>query len=235
MVTHKSHKLEYGGSNPSPAIVKNNSCLNKQKGRKIMAFIYVITNDINGKQYVGKTNDTIENRYEQHLSDRKRRKCEKRPLYSAMNKYGVEHFSIEELEECSPEDAPGREAYWIDRLNNYHYGYNATRGGEGKPIYDYKQIADKYLELKNQKETALFFGCSADTVKIACLECKINTFQNGKPVAKIDKDTGEILQIYPSLSAASIDNCGTTKNRSLIARVCQNQRPSAFGSKWSFI
>lgn len=28
-----------------------------------MAFIYVITNDVNGKQYVGKTNKTIEQRF----------------------------------------------------------------------------------------------------------------------------------------------------------------------------
>ena len=200
-----------------------------------MAYIYVITNDINGKQYIGKTNDTIKTRFERHLSDSKKRRCEKRPLYSAMNKYGVEHFSIEELEECSSEEAPIREAYWIEKLNTYHYGYNATRGGEGKQIYDYKQIADKYLELKNQKETALFFGCSTDTVRLACLECEVDISHNGKPVAKIDKNTGEILQTYPSLSAASIDNSGTDKNRSLIEDVCQNKKPSAFGSKWSFI
>lgn len=32
-----------------------------------MAFIYVITNDINHKQYVGKTNKTVEKRFKEHI------------------------------------------------------------------------------------------------------------------------------------------------------------------------
>lgn len=37
-----------------------------------MAFIYVITNDVNGKQYVGKTNKTIEQRFKEHTMECKR-------------------------------------------------------------------------------------------------------------------------------------------------------------------
>ena len=66
----------------------------------LAGFIYVITNEVNGKQYVGKTTDTIEERYKGHLHDRSRPHIEKRPLYDAMNKYGIEHFSIKQLEEC---------------------------------------------------------------------------------------------------------------------------------------
>lgn len=77
-----------------------------------MAFIYVITNQINGKQYVGKTNlSSIEERFKEHKSDFKKRRCEKRPLYKAMNKYGVENFIIEQLEECPANDSSKREEY----------------------------------------------------------------------------------------------------------------------------
>ena len=76
-----------------------------------MSYIYVITNDINGKQYVGKTNNSIEKRFKEHCSDRFSKKCEKRPLYDAMNKYGIEHFSIEQLEECPSEEASIKEIY----------------------------------------------------------------------------------------------------------------------------
>ena len=76
-----------------------------------MSYIYVITNDINGKQYVGKTNNSIEQRFKEHIKDSKRERCEKRPLYNAMNKYGIEHFSIKELEQCSEEESCIKEIY----------------------------------------------------------------------------------------------------------------------------
>ena len=111
-----------------------------------MAFIYVITNDTNGKQYVGKTNNSIEERFREHVSDSKKRRCEKRPLYAAMNKYGVEHFSIEVLEECNAENSSEREMFWIQALNTYgHTGYNATLGGDSKHYYDYNELSQAYL------------------------------------------------------------------------------------------
>ena len=76
-----------------------------------MAFIYVITNDLNGKQYVGKTSRSIEERFKEHIRDKDYRKNEKRPLYNAMNKYGIEHFSIKVLEECSIEESAAREIF----------------------------------------------------------------------------------------------------------------------------
>ena len=207
-----------------------------------MAFIYVITNDINGKQYVGKTNDTIQNRFEIHIKDSKRKRHEKRPLYDAMNKYGVEHFSIEELEECSSEEAPEREAYWIDKLNTYHYGYNATRGGDGKQLYDYKQIVYKYLELQNQRETAIFFGCDTSTVRQACkqenipiLECKkVNKNKSGKAVAMCDIDTNKIIKTFSSIREAAVF-LGNITFSIHIGRVANGKRKTAYGYKWKFI
>lgn len=106
-----------------------------------MAFIYVITNDVNGKPYVGKTNFSLERRFREHIADSKRERCNKRPLYSAMNKYGVEHFHIEQLEECSADDSAEREEYWITKLSTYgHTGYNATRGGDSKNIMIIKKL-----------------------------------------------------------------------------------------------
>ena len=80
-----------------------------------MAYIYVITNDVNNKQYVGKTSDTIEQRFKIHLKDSQNRKNELRPLYQAMNKHGTEHFYIEKLEECSAKEASEREVFWIEK------------------------------------------------------------------------------------------------------------------------
>jgi len=56
----------------------------------------VITNDVNEKQYVGKTLETIDKRFKQHIRDRNRDEYRNRPLYRAMNKYGVDHFTVSE-------------------------------------------------------------------------------------------------------------------------------------------
>ena len=92
-----------------------------------MAYIYKITNDINDKVYVGKTEFSIEKRFKEHCRDAFKERNEKRPLYSAIKKYGVEHFHIELVEET---DNPNeREIYWIEVLEGYTKGYNATLGG----------------------------------------------------------------------------------------------------------
>lgn len=57
-----------------------------------MSYIYVIKNDINKKLYVGKTTNSIEERFSRHCYDSTREKEQYRPLYAAMNKYGVKHF-----------------------------------------------------------------------------------------------------------------------------------------------
>ena len=63
-----------------------------------MGHIYLITNNINGKKYVGKTELSIKKRWKQHIKDSKREKCEIRPLYRAIRKYGQNNFSICEID-----------------------------------------------------------------------------------------------------------------------------------------
>jgi len=42
------------------------------------------------------------------------------------------------LEECLPEESSDREVYWIEKLDTYHNGYNATYGGDGKNYINYE-------------------------------------------------------------------------------------------------
>lgn len=48
-----------------------------------------------------------------------------------MNKYGIDSFSIGQIEECESEKLDEREKYWIGRFDSYSNGYNMTVGGEG--------------------------------------------------------------------------------------------------------
>ena len=138
-----------------------------------MAYIYKITNDINNKVYVGKTEHVNpETRWKEHLQDYKKRKCEKRPLYSAMNKYGTEHFHFEVIEETDcPEE---RERYWIEKLRTYVgfedcNGYNATLGGDGKGYLnlDEYEVIRYHTEEANYAigKTASYFNVDRSTIK----------------------------------------------------------------------
>lgn len=142
-------------------------------------YIYVIENDINDKKYIGKTTLTIEERFKEHLLDSSRRKKEHRPLYSAMNKYGIEHFSIRQIEKVDVKQLDKREQYWINFYDCYKNGYNATLGGEGTIKYDYDKIISLYNQGFSQKEIAKQVGCCVDIVSKVLKMSHIDTKQNG--------------------------------------------------------
>ena len=127
-----------------------------------MSYIYKIVNDINDKVYIGKTNFSIEKRFKEHCRDAFKKRNEKRPLYAAMRKYGIEHFQIELIEETdNPED---REIYWINYFGSYSKGYNATKGGDGKQLYNYELIISRLKEYPYPCDIAEEFGCSKDLI-----------------------------------------------------------------------
>lgn len=94
-----------------------------------MSYIYCITNHVNGKKYIGKTTSSVSKRWKEHCRDYKKERCKDRPLYRAMNKYGIDSFSIEMLEECSSKESSGRETYWINEFKTYGNGYAKTYNG----------------------------------------------------------------------------------------------------------
>ena len=132
-----------------------------------MGYIYCITNLVNQKKYVGKTTYSITKRFKEHCSDSKRERCEKRPLYDAMNKYGVENFKVECLEEVDDSTVLSeREIYWIHELQTYgEQGYNATKGGDGSILFDYDKIIETYKLGGTMTDCAAKIHCSVDTVK----------------------------------------------------------------------
>ena len=213
-----------------------------------MPSIYKITNNINNKMYIEKTSNSIEKRFEEHIKDSKKERCEKRPLYDAMNKYGIEHFTIEEIEQVANDEiACEREQYWIETLRTYigyenSNGYNATLGGDSKRIYDYKLIAMKYLELQSVKDTAQFFGCDKYTVRMACKENNVQIkCKNTKPIKKSDIN-GENIQYFNSLTEAAyyLKDNNIVKNRSMeVIRKnishALNSGHKAYNFIWTFI
>ena len=202
-----------------------------------MAYIYQIVNDINKKIYIGKTNYSLEKRFIEHCKDSKRRDKEKRPLYSAMNKYGIEHFYIELIEETNnPEE---REKYWIEKKGSYKWGYNATRGGDGRQYADYELIYILYISGKTFEEIHKITNYDKRTISIALQEkgfSQEDILHKAKEklykrVAKIDIKTNDIVKIYNSIAEAEREN-GNTRH---IADVCKGKRKTCKGFKWKYI
>ena len=98
----------------------------------IVCGIYCITNNINGKKYVGLSKNCYK-RWSDHYSksyNSNRKDDIEKALYLAMRKYGRDNFSFEILEECEEDKLKEREIYWINKLDSYHTGYNETFGGD---------------------------------------------------------------------------------------------------------
>lgn len=151
--------------------------------RIMFGYIYKITNKINGKAYVGKTTDTVQVRWEEHLRDSRRSRCANRPLYSAIRKYGVDKFAVEVLEKVDLENLSERETYWIEYFHTYSDGYNATSGGDGKVLYDYDLIAKLLRKGRRYQEVSDIVGCCYDTVIFVAKKYNID-YIVGPPTAK---------------------------------------------------
>lgn len=205
-----------------------------------MAYIYKIINKLNQKMYIGKTEHlNPEKRWLEHQADAKNPDRNHRALYKAINKYGIENFSFKVIEETvSPEE---REVYYIQYYDTYHNGYNETLGGDGAKYLELPEqdICKYYLKHYSIPQTAIEFGHDYLTIKKVLYKNNINILSateatkkiRSKAVAKLDKQTEEIIEIYSSIAEAESKN-GNSRH---IAQVCNGKRKSAAGYKWKYV
>lgn len=203
-----------------------------------MPYIYKIINDINGKIYIGKTQFSIEKRWKEHCRDYQKDKNKKRPLYAAMRKYGVKHFHISLIEETdSPEE---REKYWIEYYGSFKNGYNATIGGDGRTYLDYDLVYNLFLQGLNIKQIAEKLNYSINSCRNILHQYGVrqeDIQKRGKQsikkiVIQKDRDTQEILNIFPSIQEAY--NFLGKRHSGHIADVCNKKRKTAYGYVWEY-
>lgn len=118
--------------------------------------IYKITNKLNGKVYIGQSND-IERRLKEHKQKRFI------PIDMWINMIGVENFDFEVIESCSSDELDEKEKLYIEKYNSIKEGYNFAKGGNNNSKgegngrarltkEDVKIIRQAYNEHKSQKE-----------------------------------------------------------------------------------
>jgi group I intron endonuclease len=107
----------------------------KQKG----GVIYKITNEVDGKFYIGSTNNLIK-RYYTHINHIRTGKNSCVKLIRAVNKHGEDNFKFEIVCECLTEEVLKIEQEYIDNL---------------KPHYNVAKVAGSNLGIKRTEEVKL--------------------------------------------------------------------------------
>ena len=116
-----------------------------------MVDIYLITNAVNGKQYVGKTQKGYQHRFRQHCSAYAHG-C-RNYISCAINKHGKENFTVKLIKQVDDDTWEYWEKYYI-KYYHTHYtegGYNITWGGDSNPM-GIPEIRDKHRAKCNTPE-----------------------------------------------------------------------------------
>jgi hypothetical protein len=218
----------------------------------MISYIYKITNRINNKSYIGKTRRGIEERFKEHIADSKRERCEKRPLYSAFRKYGVENFDIELVEEVDDNELSDREIYWIEYYDTYHNGYNATKGGDGKAYVDEDKIEELYKQYRNATKVAEIMGIHPNTAQRSLIKKGYDLSFYARPTPSKDSfhqefhfamkgRDGVLIKVFSNIDNATdyVKNELHVKSKEAdvrrhILQTCRHERETAYGFVWEF-
>lgn len=200
-----------------------------------MGYIYKITNKINNKAYIGKTENDIALRWQQHIYNMSN--GVQYHLYNAMRKYGLENFVFEILESNLEGDKLStKEIEYIKLYDSFKNGYNMTIGGDGTTKYSHEDIKNKYLEFRDLYKTASYFNCNITTVRRVLKEYNLYTnFNNqdfAKPVFQYHLTENILLNKYKSLGAAA--KALNKNNISAIKQACEKTISQAYGYRWSY-
>ena len=126
--------------------------------------IYIATNTINNKSYIGKTTKSLNERIIEHKNGSK---YYDRPFYSAINKYGFDAFSWKTLYnnvDISMLDlAEICAIYSYDTFAQYGNGYNATTGGDGCITFDDTTLKKMSNAQKGERNHNYGKPCSVET------------------------------------------------------------------------
>lgn len=175
--------------------------------------VYVVTNKINGKKYVGQTVQTLKGRWSYHKSPASR--C--LGLKSAIEKYGVDNFVIKEVAKASSqEEMDALEKEWIVKENSMSpNGYNLISGGGAGKVYS-KESRKKMSESRKKYKQSPESNAKGAKTRSGTGNCnygrdfspehraRISTKSKGNNSrAKIKVICIETGEIFPSISHAA--------------------------------
>lgn len=207
-----------------------------------MGYIYLITNNINNKKYIGQTINSVNTRWIQHKSEAKYLKPN---VYftRAIRKYGPDNFTVETLEECDNSLLDTREQYYIKlyNSNNKEFGYNSTIGGNSNnKKYERNEILNFWNKGLTIEEIANKLSCCTQTISTVLkgAEIKETDRRSRSMVVVADKRKKPILQYDLNGNLISKFSCAEEASKktgvgvNLIREVCNHKIYSSNGFIW---
>ena len=209
--------------------------------------VYIHTNKINNKKYVGITSQEPEKRWLNGYGYQVELK-----IGRAIRKYGWDNFKHEIIyDNLSEDEAKEIEISLIAELNTQddRYGYNLTAGGDGVCGFHHSEESKRKMSIAKSGERHPNYNkhLSAETrAKIGRAHIG-NTYAKGyvrskearektgrarmKPVAMYDYNGDNCLKVFDSAKTVE-DTLGISRKN--ISLCCLGQRPHAGGYMWKF-
>ena len=136
-----------------------------------MGIIYKVTNQENGKIYIGQTIQTLNERKNKHYYKARQEEYTTH-FINALRKYPEEVFIWEIIDEAETQEVlDEKEKYWIAYYNSIEEGYNTKDGGQtivvtdkfleqcgSYPFYAFDLKGNKLGEFLNQREFSRQYG-----------------------------------------------------------------------------
>ena len=200
--------------------------------------IYMYTNKINGKRYIGQAKD-FNNRHRRHINsshDSNRKRDYNTPFHRAIRKYGIENFEIKILAHDVPTQEKLNEykIFFIKRYNTLvknNKGYNyALSGNGGNQTLACKTEEEMKDIRKRQKESVIKTTRSEEHRKAISEARKGINSPNCKPVLQYTKD-GKFIKRYDYIKQAS-EELGL--NDWLITKCCKGRQKTCGGFVWKY-
>lgn len=203
-----------------------------------MGYIYLITNLVNNKLYVGQTVNTISHRWKDHLYESYNGNKSNSLLHRAIVKYGESNFDVKEIEECQDNLLNEREKYWIKYYDTYYThdkGYNLSYGGEGNTKYSDEEILYLWNQGYRNCEIARLLDSNDGTISLRIRALIGNDAAqlrraDSTKIAVLQYDLqGEFIQEWESGSAAEkVLNLSAGS----VSRCCSGQRTNSGDFLW---